>query len=202
MTPTDLHDFLRTRRSIRRFKPDPVPDAVIERILTTATYAPSAHHRQPWRFAVLTDPAAKEKLATAMAIEFRRDLTGDALSEEEINQKANRSIDRIIGAPVVIVLCADMSDMDAYPDERRNKAEYSMAVQSAANAGMQLLLAAHAEGIGSVWVCSPLFAQTSVRTALALPNSWEPQAMYFIGYPVGIPEPRQRKSIKEITKTF
>jgi nitroreductase len=67
---------------------------------------------------------------------------------------------------------------------------------------MQLLLAAHAEGIGSVWVCSPLFAQTSVQTALALPNSWEPQAMYFIGYPVGIPEPRQRKSIKEITKTF
>src|SRR5687768_2063471 len=53
LTTTELHNFLRTRRSIRRFKPDPVPASVIEEILTTATYAPSAHNRQPWRFAVL-----------------------------------------------------------------------------------------------------------------------------------------------------
>lgn len=137
-----------------------------------------------------------------MEVDFRRDLAGDSLSEEEINLKASRSVDRITGAPVVIVLCADMSDMDVYPDERRNKAEYSMAVQSAANAGMQLLLAAHAEGLGCVWVCSPLFAQTAVQTALDLPNSWEPQAMYFIGHPAGIPEPRQRKLIDEITRIF
>jgi len=76
---TDLHTFLRTRRSIRRFKPDPVPDSVIEEILTTATFAPSAHNRQPWRFCVLTDLSVKQKLADAMAIEFERDLEQDKL---------------------------------------------------------------------------------------------------------------------------
>src|SRR5215475_1912615 len=55
ISTTDLHNFLRTRRSIRRFKPDPVPDPVIQNILLTAAFAPSAHNRQPWRFVVVTD---------------------------------------------------------------------------------------------------------------------------------------------------
>lgn len=199
LTPTDLHTFLRTRRSIRRFKADPVPDSVIERILTTATFAPSAHHRQPWRFAVVTDLSVKTKLADAMAIEFKRDLEADALPSDDVEKKVARSRDRIISAPVVIILSVDMTDMDSYPDRRRKKAEYIMATQSAANAGMQLLLAAHAEGLGSVWLCSPLFAQKTVQSVLDLPNFWEPQAMYFLGYPAEIPQLRERKLIKEIS---
>lgn len=200
LTPTDLHTFLRTRRSIRRFKLDLIPDSVIEDILTTATFAPSAHHRQPWRFAVITEPSTKKKLADAMAKEFELDLEADSLPPEEIKQKVARSRDRIITAPVIIILCVDMSDMDTYPDTRRKKAEYLMASQSAAGAGVQLLLAAHAEGLGSVWVCSPLFAQETVQSALGLPKSWEPQAMYFLGYPEEIPQVRERKPISEISK--
>lgn len=198
-TKEDLHRFLQTRRSIRRFKTDPVPDSVIREILHTATYAPSAHHRQPWRFAVLTDLSVKTKLADAMAIEFQRDLEADNLAPDGIEKKVTRSREKIISAPVVIILCVDMTDMDTYPDTRRKKAEYIMAAQSAANAGMQLLLAAHAEGLGGVWVCSPLFAQETVQAALELPKSWEPQAMYFLGYPTEIPLPRERKPIKEIS---
>jgi len=199
LTPTDLHTFLRTRRSIRRFKPDPIPDSVIERILTTATFAPSAHHRQPWRFAVITDLPVKKKLADAMAEKFQHDLESDSLAPNEVNRKVSRSRERIITAPVVIILNLDISDMDSYPDTRRKKAEYIMATQSAANAGMQLLLAAHAEGLGSVWVCSPLFAQKIVQNVLNLPKTWEPQAMYFLGYPEIIPQARERKPIREIT---
>ena len=201
LTPTDLHTFLRTRRSIRRFKLDLIPDSVIEEILTTATFAPSAHHRQPWRFAVITEPSAKKKLADAMAKKFELDLEADSLPREEINKKVTRSRDRIVTAPVIIILCVDMSDMDTYPDTRRKKAEYLMASQSAAGAGMQLLLAAHAEGLGSVWVCSPLFAQETVQAALGLPKSWEPQAMYFLGYPEEIPQVRERKNLHEIILT-
>ena len=91
--------------------------------------------------------------------------------------------------------------MDTYPDTRRKKAEYLMASQSAAGAGLQLLLAAHAEGLGSVWVCSPLFAQETVQAALGLPKSWEPQAMYFLGYPEEIPQVRERKNLHEIILT-
>ena len=200
-TKEDLHHFLRTRRSIRRFKSDPIPDSIIEDILTTATFAPSAHNRQPWRFSVVTDAAQpiKEKLADEMIKKFQQELENDKLSPDEISRRVVRSKERILSAPVVIVLSVDMSDMDTYPDKHRRKAEYIMATQSVANAGMQLLLASHAEGLGSVWVCSPLFAQKTVQDVLNLPKTWEPQAMYFLGYPIETPQARERKPIKEIT---
>ncbi len=200
MISTDLHTFLRTRRSIRRFQSDPVPDSVIERILLTATFAPSAHNRQPWRFAVVTTSVGKIRLAEAMGIEFQRDLEADGISPDEAKRKVNRSRERIISAPVVILLCVDMTDMDTYPDTRRKKAEYLMATQSAANAGMQLLLAAHAEGMGGVWVCSPLFVQETVQRVLELPKSWEPQAMYFLGYSDETPKTKEMKDMKSLAK--
>jgi F420 biosynthesis protein FbiB-like protein len=199
ISTNNLQDFLRTRRSIRRFKPDPVPDSVIENILTTAAFAPSAHNRQPWRFCVVTDLSVKQKLAEAMELEFKHDLENDKLPEAEIQKRIARSRERIISAPVLIILNVDMSDMDVYPDKKRKKAEYLMAVQSVANAGMQLLLAAHAEGLGGVWVCSPLFVQATIQDVLALPKTWEPQAMFFLGHPQDIPEVRERKSIQDIS---
>ena len=195
----DLHQFLRSRRSIRRFKPDPVPDSVIENILTTATFAPSAHNRQPWRFCVVTDVSVKQKLADAMAIEFKHDLEQDQLPANEIQKRTKRSRERITAAPVLVILCLDMSEMDVYPDKKRKQAEFRMAMQSVANAGMQLMLAAHAEGLGSVWVCSPLFVQETIQSVLNLPKTWEPQAMFFVGYPDVIPDVRERKMLDEIS---
>lgn len=195
---TDLHAFLRGRRSIRRFKPDPVPDSTIRKILHTATFAPSAHNCQPWRFAVMTEPAAKTNLAEAMAREFRRDLEQDAIPPDEIHKRISRSSERVASAPVAILLCVDMTGMNSYPDTRRKKAEYVTATQSAANAGMQLLLAAHAEGLGGVWVCSPMFAQETVRNVLDLPQTWEPQAMFLIGHPDETPSAKERKKPEEV----
>ena len=176
-----------------------MPDSVIQDILTTATYAPSAHNRQPWRFVVVTDLSVKTRLADAMAQDFERDLTRDGLSPEKIHAQIKRSKERITSAPVSILLCLDMSEMDSYPDEKRNKAEYMMAVQSVAAAGLQLLLAAHAEGLGGVWACWPLFAQETIQKTLNLSASWEPQGMFFVGYPADIPEARERKSIESIS---
>jgi len=198
-TTDNLHRFLRTRRSIRRFKPDPIPESVLTAILTTATYAPSAHHRQPWRFVILADALAKTKLADAMATDFQRDLEDDGVPPGQIQQQLQRSKDRILSAPTIVLLCLDMTEMNVYSDRRRVKAEFRMTVQSVAAAGMQLLLAAHAEGLGGVWACWPLFAQTAIHQALHLPEVWEPQGMIFIGYPQRIPEARERKSLQDIT---
>jgi len=137
-----------------------------------------------------------------MAIEFQRDLEKDNLPHEEIQKRITRSQEKMTAAPVIIIINVDMSDMDVYPDEKRNKAEYLMAVQSMANAGMQLLLAAHAEGLGGVWVCSPLFVPETIQQVLGLPETWEPQAMFFVGYPEAVPEVRERKHPKEITRFF
>lgn len=196
---TELRDFLRTRRSIRRFKPDVVPDSVLRDILLTSTFAPSAHHRQPWRFVVLQDASPKKHLADSMAIAFEKDLKKDNLPQEEIDKLVNRSKSRINSAPVIVMLCLDMTDMNQYEDKKRKRAEFLTATQSVANAGMQLLLAAHAEGLGGVWVCSPIFAQATVQHALEIPKTWEPQAMFLIGYPADIPKVRERKKLEEVT---
>jgi coenzyme F420-0:L-glutamate ligase / coenzyme F420-1:gamma-L-glutamate ligase len=190
---------LTTRRSVRRFKPDLVPASVIEKILITATYAPSAHNRQPWRFVVVTNVSVKTQLADAMAEDFERDLLQDGVAPEKVEAQIRRSKDRITSAPVVILLCLDMTEMDAYPDAKRQHAERTMAMQSVAATGLQLLLAAHAADLGGVWVCSPLFTQETIKQTLDLPETWEPQGMFFLGYASQIPEPRERKTIESIS---
>ena len=141
----------------------------------------------------------KTQLANAMALDFERDLTRDGLSQEKIQAQIKRSKERITSAPVAILLCLDVSEMDSYPDEKRQHAERMMAIQSVAAAGLQLLLAAHAEGLGGVWACWPLFAQETVRETLNLPEKWEPQGMFFVGYSESIPEGRERKNIGNIS---
>lgn len=147
----------------------------------------------------MTDPSVKARLAEAMAEDFERDLRRDDVPLEIIQAQLDRSIDRMTSAPVILLLCLDMSEMDKYPDAKREQAERTMAIQSVAAAGLQLLLASHAEGLGGVWVCSPLFAQETIRRTLDLPDTWEPQGMYYVGYPVDIPEARARKSVESVT---
>ena len=134
-----------------------------------------------------------------MAEDFERDLRQDGVVEEKIQAQIKRSKDRLTFAPVVILLCLDMTEMDSYSDEKRQQAERTMAMQSVAAAGLQLLLAAHAEGLGGVWVCAPLFAQETIQKTLNLSKLWEPQGMFYIGYTAQNPEPRERKSIESVS---
>src|SRR5260221_7073878 len=76
-----------------------------------------------------------------------------------------------------------MADMDRYPDAKRSAAEHQMAVQSVAMAVQNLLLAAHAEGLGACWMCAPLFCGDAVRGSLDLPADWQPQALVTLGQP-------------------
>lgn len=199
---SDLQTFLRSRRSVRQFKPEPVPMEVVERILETATWAPSSHNRQSWRFAVLLSREAKARLAAAMAADFRRDLLADGLEPEEVERTVARSRERITASPLAILLCLDLTSGDAYPDARRRQAEYLMGVQSVALAGGQLLLAAQAEGLGGVWVCAPLFAPQAARASLDLPPDWEPQGLVLLGYPARIPPPRGRDPVREVSRFY
>src|SRR5690606_23442092 len=121
-------DAIFARRSIRRYSNEPVQRALVERLLNAAIWAPSAHNRQPWRFAVIETVAAKENLAQAMGDRLRADLTADGVPTDVIDKDTGRSYTRITSSPVVVVLCLSMVDMDAYPDERRARNEYLMAV--------------------------------------------------------------------------
>jgi coenzyme F420-0:L-glutamate ligase / coenzyme F420-1:gamma-L-glutamate ligase len=181
MSANPLTPFF-ARRSIRRYQPQAVPQTLITQMLEAAVYAPSAHNRQPWRFFVLTDAARKEQLAANMGARLRRDLQADGVADDVIAADTGRSYARITGAAALIVVCLSMIDMDTYPDERRQHNEFLMAAQSTAMAGQNLLLAAHALGLGACWMCAPLFAPDVVRTTLALPDDWQPQGMVTLGY--------------------
>lgn len=194
-----LLEFLRARRSVRRFRPQPVPAATIERLLEAACLAPSAHNRQPWRFAVVNSPEIREELADAMAARLRHDRAADGASAESIEADVARSRARLTKAPCAIVVCLTMQDMDTYRDTRRARAELRMAIQSVAMAGENLLLAAAAEGLGAVWLCAPLFAPEGAAMALDLPPDWEPQGMILLGEAAETPEAKPRRSLREVT---
>ncbi|MBO9309444.1 MAG: nitroreductase family protein [Chloroflexi bacterium] len=183
-----LYAIIESRRSVRRYTEQPIAPELVQRLLKAAIWAPSAHNRQPWRFVVLSSAEVRCKLAAAMGERLRADLTADGAAPELIERDVSRSYSRISGAPVAILVCLSMADMDRYPDERRSEAEYIMAVQSVAMAAQNLLLAAHAEGLGACWMCAPLFCPDVVRNVLNLPADWQPQALITLGYPAAARE--------------
>jgi F420 biosynthesis protein FbiB-like protein len=183
LPPQAVHRLLKSRRSIRRFEPASIPDDMLERVLESAMWAPSAHNRQPWRFAVVTGGAAQQALADAMATRLAADLRADGVPRELIKKDTGRSRRRLTGAAALVIVCLSLVDMDTYPDPARQQNERVMAIQSTAMAGQNLLLAAHAEGLGGVWMCGPLFCPDVVRQTLELPADWEPQGVIALGFP-------------------
>jgi F420 biosynthesis protein FbiB-like protein len=191
-----LFDLIKSRRSIRRYTGGAIPKETIMRLLEAAAWAPSAHNRQPWRFAVLTEAVDKERLAKAMGARLRADRTADGDASEDIERDVARSYARLTGAPMLIIVCTSMKDMDSYPDPRRAHHEWTMATQSTAMAAQNLLLLAHAEGLAACWLCAPLFVSALVKETLGLPEDWEPQGLVTLGWAA---EERQktRRAIEE-----
>jgi coenzyme F420-0:L-glutamate ligase / coenzyme F420-1:gamma-L-glutamate ligase len=192
--------LLRGRRSIRRYRAQPVSDETLRDILETATCAPSAHNRQPWRFAVVRDADLKRRVASAMGERLRIDRTRDGDDPAVVEKDVARSFARLDAAPAIIVVCLTMDDMDRYPDARRAAAEHQMAVQGTAMAMQNLLLAAHAAGLGTSVMCAPLFCPDTVRGALDIPAPWEPQALVTLGYPEGSGKPFRRRPLSDVVR--
>ena len=119
-----FEQLLKSRRSIRRYLTDTVQDDVLHKLLEAAIWAPSAHNKQPWRFAVLQDACQKENLANAMGNKLSFDRTNDGDDPEIIERDVSKSRKLIEGSPIVIVVCLSMSDMDVYIDEHRNPLTY------------------------------------------------------------------------------
>jgi F420 biosynthesis protein FbiB-like protein len=187
---------------VRRFQPKPVPEKIVQRLLETVLWAPSAHNAQPWRFAVLAGPEARLRLAQALGEAFHQDLLANGIPIDEVEVQVSRSRQRIQQAPLAILLCQDLAVGDVYPDAVRQQYEHWMGMQSVALAGGYLLLAAWSEGLGAVWMCAPLFAQAAARQALDLSENWQPQALILLGYPDKIPPQRPRRSLEEVALFF
>jgi len=179
----DIHELIRNRRSIRKFKPDPVPPDVLTKIMDSAIWAPSAMNRQMWKFFILQD-GMRDRLATLHQPIFAemeprlRDRYGDA----GVELRRALYID-FANAPVAIAVFTE-------------KGEHSdkMAMISAALACQNILLAASAEGLGSLVMGSSQIIQDEITFLCGMdPARSEFVMVILIGYADEIPDPPERR---------
>jgi F420 biosynthesis protein FbiB-like protein len=190
--------MIKDRRSVKEYSSKEISKEILLRILEAGRWAPSAHNAQPWRFIVIKNSDLKHKLAEDMARRWNKDLGKNGISKKRRESLIEASVELFGNAPIVLVACLTMEDMDEYSDDQRKKIEYVMAVQSVASAIENVLLAAHSEGLGSCWFCAPLFCPDVVRKTLKIPIHIDPQALITLGYQDNKPNPPLRKAIEDI----
>ena len=195
-------NFLKSRRSVRKYLPKDPPLELIDCLVETALWAPSAHNAQPWRFFIIREKGIKQKLAREMARRYQQDLERDGVERGLAVARASGSVLMFSGAPVLVVACIDMSNMDSSLDEVRQRAEEIMATQSLAAGIQNLLLGATAVGLGGCWFCAPLFCQEIVKNIIGTPKHYMPQALITLGYPDEAPNPPSRLDVDEIRKVI
>lgn len=177
-----LAEAIRARRSIRGLHGPPLDEAEVASLVALALTAPAPHHTRPWRF-VLVSQQRREALASAMAEAWRLDMERDGVSAEQQQRAIERSSGRVISAPTLLLGCLVADGLRPYPDDRRDRAEWTMAAHSFGAAMQNILLEASARGLGAYWLSAPLYAQPATRAALDLEAGWRPQALIALGHP-------------------
>ncbi|HZR41195.1 MAG TPA: nitroreductase family protein [Ktedonobacteraceae bacterium] len=198
----DLATLLRGRRSVRKYQDRPVARELLEQIVEAARWAPSPHGRQPWRFVVLTRQEPKTRLAEYMGATWQRNLEMDGQSPEIVNIRLEKSRQRILTAPAIIIPCLYLEDMDRYPDEKRQADETIMAIQSLGAAVQNMLLMAYDLGLDTGWMCAPLFCPEVACEALDLDKRLIPHALITVGYAAADPQRRPRLPLSSLIVRF
>ncbi|WP_280400585.1 coenzyme F420-0:L-glutamate ligase [Nocardia carnea] len=177
------------RRSVRSFSTEPVDPEVIRAATAVALTAPAPHHTRPVRFVWLRDRARREQLLTAMAEKWRADLLADGLDPERVERRVSRGRILFDAPEVIIPFCVPDGAHD-YPDERRRAAEQTMFTVAVGAAVQGLLVALAAEGLGSCWIGSTIFAPEVTRAVLDTGDDWKPLGAIAIGHPIEELTPR------------
>lgn len=209
MTKPAIYEAMRERRSVRRFKPDAVPRDVVTSLIEAAITAPSASNKQPWRFFVVEDRARIERMAAAV-----REATA-AISAHipESSQASFRAygdyFTRFEHAPAVIVpVHRAMSVLSNLVDDALDGAtratvrhmEEQSGLVGTSLAVMNLLLMAHALGLGASGMTGPLVAEPALRAILEIPDGWSIVALVPIGWPDEDPAATDRKPVDKVVR--
>ena len=185
------------RRSTRAFTDDPVDEAALRRAVGVALTAPAPHHSTTIRFGVVREPR-RTALLDAMAARWREHLEADGRPAEEVERRMRRG-DLLRRAPELVLAFRTGDGMHAYPDAARNLGERTMFTVAGGAAVQSLLVALAAEGLGSCWVGSTIFAADVVRRELDLPADWQPLGAVAVGVPVEPLTPRAPRDGKLLT---
>jgi nitroreductase len=166
----DFFEVLKTRRSIRAYKPDTVPENLLAKVLEATRVAPSGSNRQPWKFIVVRNPALRKDLSAACG---------------------NQAF--LAEAPLAIVGCGRNIKFDrgGYMGDMSMLVDVSIAFT-------HLILAARAEGLGTCWIGA--FDNRTVKQLLGVPREWDVVAVTPLGYPAGdeFRETEKRKKLDDI----
>lgn len=173
------------RRSVRDFATPDVaavdPDAV-RRAVAVALTAPAPHHTKPVRFLWVRDEARRTRLLDAMREAWRADLQGDDFTPEQIERRLSRG-DLLRRAPELVLPFLVPDGAHDYPDARRAACEHTMFTVAGGAAVQAFLVALAAEGLGSCWVGSTIFAADVAREVLELDEGWYPLGAVAVGVP-------------------
>ncbi len=170
MRRMDLEHAIRSRRTHKAYRPEPVDRAVLDQLFDLARWAPNHHLTNPWRFHVL-GPQALERLKT--------------VAEEEKPGSA-RKLDR---APTLVAACARQTG-DPVQDRED--------VLASAVAAYIVLLAGHACGLGGYWRTVSALDLPAGRAALEIPPDEVPLGLLHLGYPIHAQEPPERASVADV----
>jgi nitroreductase len=178
----DFFEVVLSQRAARSFRTDEVDDVTLTRILTAATHAPSAENSQPFVFIVVRDPALRATIGDITARVWEggaRDLEADRLSPAFLREVDEGAMGGVCAAPVLIVVCGD------------TRLTYPQAMGASVFPAVQnLLLAAHALGLGSTLTTLPVLGGEDLARCLGLPAEVVPVAVIPIGHlerPLGPP---------------
>ncbi len=205
----DILDLISSRRSVRRFKEEPVSDEVVNKLIEAARWAPSGENEQPWRLIVVRDPATKAKIAEIAKLGTGGRVTAEyslsdywqkkfaGVKNPETRARLFRTMytgqaSEFAGnAPVVIVVVGELYDMFDTPYD------LSCAI-------MSILLEAHSLGLGACWVHGPSVYPSIVKRMkelLGIPigmGQYKLIATVSLGWPAESPKAREKKNFEDI----
>lgn len=183
-------DLVKHRRTIRRFKPDPVPDECVEKIIESARWAPSGYNMQPWDFVVVKDKKLKDTIVQWVADYHKLIMKTEGAREPWQRVPRRPSQDPGMdyrNAPVFIIVLGDTRTNQGLPTAMRYDAERlrSIYISSLANAYLYMNLAATTLGLASEWVSSiaTAYPHCLVKDLLNIPPEYEIYDMMALGYP-------------------
>ena len=192
-----LLELVKKRRSIRKLKPEPIPDEYVDRIIEVARWSPSGANSQPWEFMVIKKQELKDRIIKLL--DERSNLMHKMELVREPELRFKWAPPGYVRAPVFIILCGDTRTEDAYPLYVTLERGGSIFNSSQASVFLYMTLAATTLGLGAQWVsaiASP-YVQSFTKDLLKIPKELEIYDMLAVGYPDTEPGPRPMRAKEE-----
>lgn len=211
MNGPEMLALLHGRRSVRAFTSEPVPRAVLERLLHAAVSAPSATNRQPWRFHVVTRPDARAEIAGLVRTQVAemRAIVERGHHRDDFGAYGDFFHEPLEAAAVLIVptfrthpdlIAQFIRSGGGDPARYDTSAAMQSELCSTAAACMALLVQAEAEGLGGCWMAGPMVARVGIEAMLGVRPPFGMLGAIALGWPAERPEPKGRKPLDTVVR--